>query len=90
MHILNLPDVNYSYHTHVRPQNCSFIPEKAQNKWSTVFAETLGFVFVYNKGSGIHRPQAFFIDFPSAKNSEAVTLIILSLIVLLSLNYLQC
>lgn len=67
MHILNLPEVNYSYHTHVRPQNCSFTPEKAQNKWSTVFAETLGFVFVYNKGSGIHRPQAFFIDFPSAK-----------------------
>lgn len=50
-----------------RPQNCSFTLEKAQNKRSTVFAETVGFVFVYNKGSGIHLPQTFFIDFMSAK-----------------------
>lgn len=51
-----------------RPQNCSFTPEMAQNKWSSVFAETVGFVFVYNKGGGIHRPQTFFIDSMSAEH----------------------
>lgn len=48
----------------------------ALNKWSTVFAETVGFVFVYNKSSGIHPPQTLFLTPCQENNSEGVAGII--------------
>lgn len=61
MHILNLPDVNYSYHTHVH-RIVHWLQKWLGINGALFFAETVGFVFVYNKGSGIHRPQTFFND----------------------------